>query len=1215
MLNAASYFQKYWAHTPEKPFENIPSKDELKKAMLDVLHSQVGQFKPTDVIATRIMMDTKCQLSAELSVFHDVTKAGGNKKVVIDKEPINTNSPFVKNKTTHRDIYNMSRERNGVSFDGPIFDAILHNEDGEITESTIANVAIKVKQDQDDGYVLVTPIKDSGLIGGTMRRRLLENKAGKWGKMIEGKITVDQLKEFIGVEGIDGASSVAEEQPKEIEEQQLQEKIIDKGEETKIINEIDSILESKISQIGLKRARTLTIGDNRAQSHPPLPSQSSSLLEPSEQGQGGSKEGDGNMMNGNTKNSEDQNGDETEIARIKRARTESPKMAARDVVVEIERRISNVEAEENSNTPVEGVEEGEKGGEKEKEKETEDKTRNEEEKKLEVEQRAIVGQGAEEAENVETETETGEGEEAGSGAVEMENIEVENKTNGLENMEVEKKEEEKTSEEVEIKTEAKVVEDVEMVEDDGRFLLNNNDRKDKAGSADTADELEHDGQQYIDLGVPYKDQCSANETGVAESRENDMEGVWMITHADIRYGQQDGGVINTEDTDDMIGKRTELGRCSQNQKAKSSGSIQHVKLIQQTNPNLYNGGSNSKNDNDNDNEDDSKKLLEFPIVALVISHIDNSSQESQNIENDIGIESNVLQFYKTKLDKNQIVHVYKNNSININDICTSVESSGRGLVNNVQVFKPTVIISHKQGGDDNETKYERLGISLSDGKYLLSNGCIDDRIRFATLFEARDDGKYCTAVNENLNSAARVKIRSTGNHGASGATLEFLYLTREQYTTIHGSVGFAKILSAQLALNLLNNANSRDVVQVIKQHFDAANQDEEDLAIHLQSVLVHSGDLLSRVLFEKNDGSANLESWIFTPTSSTFTIFRKYFELSSTILAQCKFPPSSSSVNNDPKKNTLVVAATNLKIFLEFSSILFNYQRLQRSSLFSLEYKQQQLVKFANWALTLLNFLVKETFLESKFHASLASRSEDTTNKPLCTSALLITPISLKIISDVLAFIINFLTFISSLSQSQPQTNINPNNALLQFSQYVKRTFPLQPKTLLSIVNSISQHVNNTTFAPASTYSIFDLLIKNTDPSHHNHDLRSLIFSSIQSQISSEFASDSTLLLDLIKFKNKNLDSLLVSSQHSSTPELVNNPNANPSYSIELPLFGSSSSTRSLATINSSSDPSSATPANPKPGYSLPSINMPNISLFNTPINTHNQLNYVGLQR
>ena len=98
-------------------------------------------------------------------------------RVALAREPVDRNDPFLYHKTTHRHVYTKAlASRPG--FD----DLILFNANGEVTESSRANVVAEI-----DG-ALCTPPVACGLLPGTYRAALLEN-----GTVLERVITRDQL--------------------------------------------------------------------------------------------------------------------------------------------------------------------------------------------------------------------------------------------------------------------------------------------------------------------------------------------------------------------------------------------------------------------------------------------------------------------------------------------------------------------------------------------------------------------------------------------------------------------------------------------------------------------------------------------------------------------------------------------------------------------------------------------------------------------------------------------------------------------------------------------------------------------------------------------------------------------------------------------------------------------------------------------------------------
>ena len=85
--------------------------------------------------------------------------------------------PFLHFKTTNRGIYDRARASRP-----DCDDVLLWNEEGEVTESTIANLVAKVAGE------LVTPPVGSGLLAGTFREELLERA-----EIVERVIRVEEL--------------------------------------------------------------------------------------------------------------------------------------------------------------------------------------------------------------------------------------------------------------------------------------------------------------------------------------------------------------------------------------------------------------------------------------------------------------------------------------------------------------------------------------------------------------------------------------------------------------------------------------------------------------------------------------------------------------------------------------------------------------------------------------------------------------------------------------------------------------------------------------------------------------------------------------------------------------------------------------------------------------------------------------------------------------
>ncbi|MCZ7591407.1 MAG: aminodeoxychorismate synthase component I [Kiritimatiellae bacterium] len=129
---------------------------------------ETAQAFPPDAQRVRIGIHADGRIEIE----HQPLPNTNPTRVAIATTPINTTSPFLFHKTTRRSSYEQARAARPDADD-----VLLWNEAGEITESTIANVAI-----QAEGHWVTAPI-ECGLLPGVMRGELLDR--GEW---IEGRI-------------------------------------------------------------------------------------------------------------------------------------------------------------------------------------------------------------------------------------------------------------------------------------------------------------------------------------------------------------------------------------------------------------------------------------------------------------------------------------------------------------------------------------------------------------------------------------------------------------------------------------------------------------------------------------------------------------------------------------------------------------------------------------------------------------------------------------------------------------------------------------------------------------------------------------------------------------------------------------------------------------------------------------------------------------------
>lgn len=102
---------------------------------------------------------------------------GGFQKLAVARAPVDPANVFLYHKTTHRAVY-----RQAVEQCPKAEDVLLFNDRGEVTESTIANLAVDMEG------TWCTPPVECGLLPGTMRRHLLEN-----GTLVERVLTLDEV--------------------------------------------------------------------------------------------------------------------------------------------------------------------------------------------------------------------------------------------------------------------------------------------------------------------------------------------------------------------------------------------------------------------------------------------------------------------------------------------------------------------------------------------------------------------------------------------------------------------------------------------------------------------------------------------------------------------------------------------------------------------------------------------------------------------------------------------------------------------------------------------------------------------------------------------------------------------------------------------------------------------------------------------------------------
>jgi para-aminobenzoate synthetase / 4-amino-4-deoxychorismate lyase len=146
-------------------FEPEPAAAALKRAVAEVAGPSV----------IRLTLARDGELSTDVRQLPPTDDAV---RVALDDEPVDPSDVWLFHKTTRRAPYERRRERRP-----DVDDVLLVNDHSEVTESTIANLAVRL-----DG-VWVTPPVDAGLLPGTYRNVLLGE-----GRLTERPITVDELR-------------------------------------------------------------------------------------------------------------------------------------------------------------------------------------------------------------------------------------------------------------------------------------------------------------------------------------------------------------------------------------------------------------------------------------------------------------------------------------------------------------------------------------------------------------------------------------------------------------------------------------------------------------------------------------------------------------------------------------------------------------------------------------------------------------------------------------------------------------------------------------------------------------------------------------------------------------------------------------------------------------------------------------------------------------
>ncbi len=160
--------------TQSADYFNYPLNDSyLQTKLTHLARSLSSQSSPQKI---RILVNIHGEINCQSSPY-TMPDFSQPLAIPLAKTPVDANNPFLYHKTTHRQVY---QEAIAPFPNAP--DVILYNQQGYMTESTIANLAVEI-----DGTLYTPPIHD-GLLAGTYRNWMLSQR-----KLCEKSLTLDHL--------------------------------------------------------------------------------------------------------------------------------------------------------------------------------------------------------------------------------------------------------------------------------------------------------------------------------------------------------------------------------------------------------------------------------------------------------------------------------------------------------------------------------------------------------------------------------------------------------------------------------------------------------------------------------------------------------------------------------------------------------------------------------------------------------------------------------------------------------------------------------------------------------------------------------------------------------------------------------------------------------------------------------------------------------------
>jgi para-aminobenzoate synthetase / 4-amino-4-deoxychorismate lyase len=148
---------------------------KVKSRYIELELAKCAKKLPKNSHRIRLLVSKKGAVAVESSPFETVP--AGFSDIALATSPIDSSNPFLYHKTTNRQIY-----QDVINSASSFQDVLLYNQKGEITESTIANIAVEL-----DGNLYTPPVR-CGLLPGTYREWMLDQK-----KIAEKVIRIDDI--------------------------------------------------------------------------------------------------------------------------------------------------------------------------------------------------------------------------------------------------------------------------------------------------------------------------------------------------------------------------------------------------------------------------------------------------------------------------------------------------------------------------------------------------------------------------------------------------------------------------------------------------------------------------------------------------------------------------------------------------------------------------------------------------------------------------------------------------------------------------------------------------------------------------------------------------------------------------------------------------------------------------------------------------------------